>query len=758
MREGQEELGRRQVSEAHVAFAHNTYLHTPDLLSAADLKLLHEAGLIEKPPTFFEQEVKVDAPVADRYPLSIEEYLKRCEHFDEKWADRDIKVKDWMCEESDKFDPDFVDFISSTHQRFCEMKPYEPFYLYLRQKMRWMDENHRWADFTDVYERETFTRKEYSRIKAHTLYFGDKYCRIKDIDEPRFVATLSHAFQYFLLDQGRSLITGKARQIGDTTGKGIYSLKVCITRRSSSQVFIAHDKESGETILEDKIKFVYGHLEPWLQLPALNDADGAFRITFDQTGQKGVKKTMSSSVGTRTPAVNAINSRSPDIILIDEAGGIPMYDRMVFEGRPALVGMDHKTGRIRMKRQLIAWSTGGLPSGKGVYEREFKGSLTKWREGNHDDFMVPIFLDWTCRPGVTVQNYLNEQSAYAAGNKEGHTHMSLQERMVQFRQHWPSSVDDMFNASKATIIPWGAIIEQEDRINKWQSKGAFAVNGKFVPVYGTEEMPEGSALHRKVIGANWVPSADNDYMSPCTMWQGPDRNWIDRYYQGTDPITLDAGMSCMGSAIYDAEFGTISCIVNHRTDDPNDAFLQTALMGMHYAQKGSLFVPELVERNISKGYQGFKYGPWLDFQKRSLVRAMQLPDHLRGALNGANPIGLMNSGNTKGTIIGLLKDMLEAHRTKIFIRPIIEQLRHFVATPTKGIMGATWATEDKTKYQDDLVDAMAFAYICRLCFSNKMPMKIDDFEAKKKAMQPRRLRRNGAGGVYWDYTPSEKRA
>lgn len=736
---------RRRAKEFDLEFLKHVHATMPSTLDSEDLNLLVEAGYAQPPKDFAAEEAKADMlPELDREVLPVEDYLAKCEAvFAEKWKGRKPMRADWMPVAPDVIDDEFWRFINSTHRRLCDMAPYEPLYLYLKQERAWAKENKRYDRIRDQYERDVFAANERARITANTLYFANKYAKIKEPDEPYYVANLAHSLLFFLFDTERLVYLGKPRQMAFTTTMGICACKELICHQSSTQVIIAHDKESGQTILEDKIKFVYGHLEDWMKLEPLNDPDGAFRLSHDPDASKGTKKAKSSSITSRTPAITAINSRSPKRIWIDEAPFIPIFDKMMREGRTTLYGLDMSVGRMRWKRSLWAGGTGGATDiGKGIFEREFKGLISKWQRKDFSEGIVPIFLDWTARPGITPEFYLSERAAYAAGSKDGQTHMSMQERMIQFRNHFPSSVDDMFNASKATLVPWSTIIGQIDRISRWQAKGTTVQYGRFEPIYGSEPMPKGSEHPQKITGARWVPSSDYDIMAPVIIWQHPDKDWRYRYYQGTDPIQHDAGKSRMASAILDAHHNTISCVVNFRSDDPNDSYLQTALAGMYYADPGDDFCPELVESNLMAGYVSYKTGPWLNGE-RSLIRKMQLPDFLRvrDQSGTVNSIGVDNKAQRKATIIGLLKDFLLDNHRRIMIPDIWEQLRHFVATPTRGIVGTLWGSEDPDKYNDDLIMAMAFAYICRMSMNNLVPIKVD--EAARLANAPRkRLRRH----------------
>lgn len=744
---------KERIHEANIAFLLDTYRLAPNLLDKEELEILRRKKLIDPKPgddeyTSDRRELTGDEKEKDhgldRAPLSIEQYLARIpQSMRDRWKNKEIKSRDWMCDFPDEFDDDFHSWICSTHDRFCDMIPYEKFYLYLEWNLRALEKNDRASDYMDEYAREKFYKVEVARIHKSSMYFADKYGFIKDaaIDsgEWRYKANLAHAFMMFLFDQGRSVWQGKGRQMASTSTMGMCAAKTLVSRPNSHQVFIAHDKESGETILEDKIKYPFGQLEDWLRPKVLNDPDGKFRVTFLPGGEKGVEKTKSSSIGTRTPAIDAINSRSPDVVFVDEAPFIGMFDAMYFEAKPTMRGFDPTTGRQRMKRQLWAWGTGGRTKmGGGVFERELRSLFEKWRKKDFSDGIVPLFLDWTCRPGVTVEDYKKEKHAYESGTLEGHTYLSLTERMIQFRQHWPSSLDDMFTTIKPTVIPWSMIMKGIEKVDRWESKGVRATYGRFDPIYNVNKpMAPGSIEPYEIIGANWIPSADGDITSPALMWQDRDQDYINRYRQGTDPIQHDAGQSRMASSIIDVEKGTISCIINHRSDNPHESYRQVALMGMYYAERAERFCPELIETNFMAGYRAYKCGPWLNGEK-SFVRRYQLPIGLRGNQDGSNTIGVDTKSNRKPLIVGHLKDFLLDFRRALMLKPVWTQLKHFVAQPTKSDAGAKWGSEDPTQHQDDLVISTALAYICSLCFSNKPPMRIADY---KKLVEARKTKR-----------------
>lgn len=710
----------------------------PEVLNREELELLHSRGKLDKlPDDILEEAAEEIIGALDRYPLSIDEYLARCP---KEWHEEALReppmVKHWKPDDPSEFTPEFVLFIMSIRRRFCDLLPYKPFFNYIIQARNWVREN-QWPDqyATDL-EREHFYDLDFARRYNNTMYFADKYAKVKDgvlEGDNQFVTTLAHAHMFFIADCGYSTFEGKGRQIAASSANGVWVAAKLSTHKDILIVFIAHDKDSAITLIEDKVKYVISNLPDWAATEAINDKDGSMRVTFSIGGSKGQKKAMSSTVEPRTPTATAVNSRSPYAVLVDEAPFIDVFYDMMREARPAMYRFDPVTKTQKLKRQIKAYGTGGrTKQGKGIYERELRSVFAKWEAGNFSDAIVPIFYDWTCRPGINVEFYLSEQKAYASGTREGHTQYSLEERMVQFRQHYPCSVDDMFTEVVATLIPLSMLNKHLDRIGLYESRGVMCHVGRLDPVYGTVAMPPGSKHPFNITDVKWIPSHGDDLTAPVTIWQHPARGWRYRYYQGTDCIQHDAGQSKQASIVYDAHFGTLSAMVNFRSDNPDDVYEQTALLGMYYASKDERFIPELVENNYSAGYVAYKTGPWLDGD-RSLVRKFELPDTLGGATSGReqnyiNSIGWQTNASTKSRLIGVVKDMFNDHGSKFFIREVFTQLKHFVGRPTKGVQGTIWESEDSTRHQTDTIIASGLSYICRLSYSNRAPIEQQRFE------------------------------
>lgn len=713
----------------HVAFLQQMRDMGADL-PVEDLVLLRDEGVVAADLLNAEIEKaksaeKLGAAEAlDRYVLTKEEYYSRCRAFDAKWQGREIHREDWKCEWPAEFEPLFVRFINSHFRKFCNLEAYEPFYLYMKQRDQWMAEPLPDMSKLDRYERKAIRRREFMRCRANTLYALDRYVWVKESAMPegemKYQANMAHAFILYLFDDGRSVFAGKGRQMAFTTTLAAAAVVRMNFFENTHVKLIACDLDTTEEIFEDKIKYAFERLERWQKTKVKNKSGKLFRVAFEANATKTEDEGRSSKVNIVAPKANAINGGAPNVVLIDEAAFLDIFEDMVFEARPTIwVSVN---GRLTQKRQVWAWSTGGRSkSGNGSYEREHRDLFHKWTEGKMNMGVIPVFLDWTCRVGASAEWYLKEREAYAAGSGEGHSDQSIEDRMITFRQHNPSSVDDMYTVGRGTLMSQLFIIKNQDRINAMKHE-IRAKPGRFEPVFNMSvKNPADSFLAHPVVSTTWIPFGDYDVNPPVWKFLDPRPGWMYRMYQGTDPIVHDEGLSKQASVAYDALYGAPLCEVNMRTNDPFDSYLQTILMGMHYANHGERFCPELVESNIGKLYIKWKSGPeWNG--ARSLVRQERLPDFLR-TQSGGDEVGIDTKGERKSRMVALLKDYCDSLGHNNVFPDFFRQLQFFIATT--GKTGKTsYSVDDRKKRQDDVLDATTLAYICRMCFQHRMPIQV----------------------------------
>lgn len=631
---------------------------------------------------------------------------------------KSITKADWVPKSLLYHEDDFIAWIDSINSGFHKMIRYKKFELYVQQAKEWYAENDSMANYGSREEKINYAYSEFDRIRENGLYFLNKYLKIKEADMVSGIMTYDakpvHEVIAYLFDCGYNTEVGKPRQIAATTTYGGLALCKIIASRNFFIKFIAQSDDKVQEIFDDKVKYPFSELPDWMKPSVANDRDNILRFAVKK--DKGSKKGLNSKIVVVPPSVAAINGGAPNLVMIDEAGYIGMLGKMIREARPTLFREDPQTKKLKMIRQIIIWGTGGeMDKGGKAYETEYFNTWDKWNKREFSYGIIPIFFDWTTRPAVTKEHYENEKKNYTSEGPD------KEEKMVQFRQAYPSNVHDMFLTSHKTLVSIDYIQKSLERIQDLPQKHK-AIYGYFEPVFDTTKpSSENDDVPYKIIDVLFIPLEEGDSKASTIMFMEPKRNWVNRYCSGTDPIATDNGFSKMAKTIWDRHFKTISCAVLYRDSNHKSTFLQCMLAGMYYKCKydNEVAPPEVVEANI-----GTAYVDYLDAKGlyNTLVYRTQLPDYLRG---GQHLIGIDNKGNRTKMIINKLYEMILSYGDNIWIEELFRQLRTFICTVNdKGF--ETWGTQDRRKWFDDLLFSSVFAYICDLVLESegKTPKEI----------------------------------
>ena len=657
---------------------------------------------------------------------------------------KEISIDDWMPTDRINHKKEFVAWIDSLLDGFQTMITYKPFQMYCQQSEDWLSENGSETDYTELHEKKDYCFEELRRCKENTLYFMDKYLYLKEGDmksgNMKYLSKPVHKVICFMADCGYSVMVGKGRQIAATSTYGGIALKKIVFTKNFFLKFVTLDKEKGIEIFDDKIKYPLAQLPNWMRPQVLNDRDNFLRLG-KKNAKKGESKGINSKLSVVAPTKSAINGGSPQLSMIDEAGYIGILGAMMKEARPTFFWQNPQTLRMEHKRQIIIWGTGGeMDKGGRAYEEEFNTCLDKWRKRDFTNGIIPMFFDWTCRPGITQEFYDNEFKAYSVEGPE------REAKMVQFRQHYPSVLEDMFLTSNKTLVGIDWINKNLEKIRKLSAK-AKPIVGYFEPIFDeSQPADENSDVPFKITGANFIPTNDGDPRASTTMFLPPKRNWINRYYAGTDPIMSDNGYSNMSTAIFDNHYKTISAVVNYRDSNHKYTFLQCMLLKLYYdinrTGPKKVGVKELIESNVGTAY--------VDYQEmkgmfNSLVYKTELPHMISG---GGHEIGIDNKGNRNKFIINKLFELLISYGDNFYLPVIFEQLRTFTCTITTA-GNETWGVDDKRKHHDDVLFAIVFAYICSLCYEHFEPTELTSEAQKYK--QQYKLTRDANGNLTRKY-------
>lgn len=649
-------------------------------------------------------------------------------------TDREISTSEWMPKHKPmEYPKAFVKWIDSMNKGWRNMVKYEPFDLYVRQSKVWLEEGDEITNYKDRDEQEDYIVQEYKRCHDNTLYFANKYGFLKEGDvaggEMAYKAWKAQQILLFLLDSGYNCMIGKARQIGFTTTMGLAAMKRINFNKSYFVKFITHTKDKGEEIFRDKIQWGFGKIPVWLSQPIYNYSATTLSLEQRGTGKsKGRTKGAQSRIEVSTPAADAINGGSPNLVLIDEIGLFELFGKMMREGRPTLFFFNPETEGMEMRRQIMCWGTGGeMDKGGAVFESEFKAALEAWRTRNFNYGIIPLFFDAWAREGMSEKIYNSEKKFYYSK-----TGIEAAIAKVQFHQHYPISLDDMFLRTAKTIIP---ISECNNYLNKIYNLDPDdqPQYGYFEPVYDANSPTPDGVLPYKLKDARFIPTEGvEDERTTCCVWKHPPKGqiWEYRWYEGTDPINSETGHSKMSSSIWDAYTNSPAAVVFWRVRDFKQCYLQCVLLGLYYDQEKRLGAKELVESNIGDMYVDFQ--EQIGYGRRIQPNSI-LPPFLQGA--SGKWWGISNKTNTAGHIANKIIEMVDAYADNIFIPWFWTQLKTFVEKDLRS-----GNTQRQTRYQasdlkydfDDVIFSMVLSYINAQSHSKYEPRQIDAAEQKTK--------------------------
>lgn len=642
-----------------------------------------------------------------------------------------ITQKDWRPESVTEHTKEFIEWINSINNLGLHNKTqYEKFVLYCQQAYTWLQEKSSVTDFYDQDDKEEYMMQELDRCAENSLYFLNKYVYYKEGDDEggktKYIARPAHEILSYLNDCGYSIGLVKGRQMAATTTLMALDVKDVIFKKNYFMKFITEDKEKAEEIFEDKLKFAFSELPWWMKPNVLNERDNLFKL--GSKPEKGTKEGVGSKIAVVAPKRTAIAGGAPQKVKIDEAGNIGLLGKMIDNARPTMLKSNPVTKKIEIKRQLIFWGTGGeLEKGGKAFETEFMSLMKQWNEADYSSCIIPIFFNWQARPFATKEDYENEKRvAYSKVVSE-----QEKDAVIEFHQSWPETLADVFRTNAKTLVPEDFIKQNIDRIREDAKKAGVTISkkGYFEPIYDTNQPEkEGSDVPYRIIGAEFIPTEDFDPRASVEIFMEPKKGWINRYFQGTDPIDTDTGLSNMASAIWDKYFKTIAAVLDWRTRDPKEVFLQTMLLGLYYdtsdKKEGVL---ELVESNRGTSYTQYKEAKGFG---NKMVLNYQLPPYFQNNTTINEGVGIDNKGVRNTMIINRIHELTTAYGDRIYVLKYWDQLSSFTCSISdRG--KEMWGPMNKKYFKDDVLFGAVFSYICaELTFTELNPSDMNN-ESKK---------------------------
>jgi hypothetical protein len=640
-----------------------------------------------------------------------------------------IKKEDWYPQhEPMDFPPEFFDWIDSILVSWKNRKSYRPFELYKNQAYDWLSDKATYESFKTKEERVEYLIQERERCITNSVYKCIKYGKVYEFDHEteRYMEFMPWPVQEFILfleDCGYSYLGLKGRQIGFTTVQGI-NMALDINFKNSLFIkFIACDESKTKEIFEYKIKWPFTQIDK--KVKASIGYFSKLGISLFSKKSKGEIGGRNSSIIVDNPKIDAINGGSPSKVKIDEVGLIDkIFGDIMREGRPTLFYPDKKTGKLKMKRQVCAWGTGGdMDKGGSVLEEEFMALLNEWKSRKIVSGIIPLFFDFWAREGMTQELYDSEKKkAYSTQGTQ------RAKAIATFHQHYPTCIEDVFIRNEKTLMSHDFINTMMTKILRMPSSVA-PEYGRFNPIYDKNQPTGNDKIPYKIIGAEWEKARDaGDPRTTACMWMHPVYGWIDRYFQGVDPINSETGHSYFSASIWDKLCKTVSCCIFYREPDYEMCYLQGILMGMYYDTTKNVGVPDLVENNIGDQYIKMRESLKLD---SVIVATAQLDPALQGG--SAKWWGISKKSNTAGGIVFQLQALLDKYAKNILMLRFWVGLKKFVEKDMTRSNMATrdtrWGPANKKVDRDDDIDSITYAWICSSSFDHLTPKNINIQEA-----------------------------
>lgn len=721
------------LDEMAIQYIRNSEFYSEDMLDDKD----NRRNSVDRYRTFKEVNVSplseyFEDDITEEQVLELEEQLRysvKNHRFDSSLI---IKKDDWT-PDGLKFDyePEFFGWINKINEgwQYTNNNFYRRFDLYKKQAYNWIAEELVWQQDASDEAKLDFLKIERKRMLTNSLYALNKYGYIRNVLIPKYEAWEAQEVMLYLFDLGLSYILGKARQIGATTTIGAATALKTGLKTDFQTKMVAEKGDKSEELFRDKVKYVIDKFPDYLT-PSISNDTGSF-IRFLKKLGKGKTSGSNSVFEVEPPTVTCINGGSPQIVLLDEIGEYDIFGDIMSQARPALFGLNPKTGRQEMVRQVIAWGTGGnMDKGGGAMEQEYRSYKEAWLDRDYTAGIIPLFLNVFARKGITKDIYEAEKKlAYSKEVKAGE-----RDSRIVFHQSMPVTEDDMFLISSETIIPVAVIDKKlrDIRVLKERKKKLY-IKGHFEPLFDTSvKMHEDSDVPYKIIGAKFIPASSDDVIqgSPnacVTIINKPNFDWINRYYKGLDPIFTATGHSNLGSSVWDDVSKDFAAYIDFKSEDYRYCYLQSLLLNLYYSpfENGSCNgIPELVESNVGGEYISYLKDKGF---RRILVKKDRLPAVLKV---GGDEYGIKKMSNAP-FIINQLEQLLVLHIDTISSDRFFEQLKTYVRKVTKSNKNFTYEPSNTKYHRDDLLDSSIYAWICKQCFPNIVPIEKSSTSSKK---------------------------
>ena len=388
-----------------------------------------------------------------------------------------VTKKDWDFENGEKlnYPIEFWNWINSINTGWQNKIYYRKFDLYQQQAAQWLAEKKEYSPNDSLDTQLEYLKLERQRCLENSLYGLNKFLYLKEGEmgdgRRKYIAWECQAVVLYIRDLGLSAMIGKLRQVGFSTTIGGASILKTSLSKSYFSKFVTEKGDKGYEIFEDKVKFGLDNFPDYM-VPTVSHDTMSGTLRFSVKKGKGNTGGANSKYIVEPPYATVINGGSPNEVLIDEAGNIPIIGNMIDQGRPTMFWVNPATGLVEMKRRLYVWGTGGnMKKGGHAFQSVFLQAMLAWEQKNFDFGIVPLFFNAFAKPGITKE--FLEKERKLAYSKTG---PDAEESRTIYHQTYPITLDDMFIVGANTLLDLGTINNHILRINSKKEKG---VHGYF---------------------------------------------------------------------------------------------------------------------------------------------------------------------------------------------------------------------------------------------------------------------------------------
>lgn len=637
-------------------------------------------------------------------------------------------------------DDEFWAWINSINRGFQHTEPYVKFDSYVEQASSWLSDHRSIMDCTTDSQRDNFVMRELERFDCNKLYFLNKYWRYQDASSRTgfsiFKAGKAQAILAYLYDCRWDIDLAKARQAFLTTM--FYGISVAETLIHPSffiKIITADLIKAEETFLQ-KLRLPFADLPPYMRPSITDNAHGVYQSKrqFELRERGG---SLSSLISIVPPSIDAVNSGSPDLRIIDEQGLISIIKEIRNEMKSSALKEDKKTGTLVRKGQTLSFGSSDaiqFPQ----FETIHRSAKDAWEKKNISMFdAIPLYLNVWARPAMTQKIY---DAFYLQAYSD--TSTKRQHTITQFHQSFPIDYDDMFISNPLTLIDMNAIQTALKRIDNAPAEKRCEF-GFFTPIFDQSNQAVKSAdqpFH--IVGAEFVKCKDvSDPRVTWCIFEHPDRHakWVDRYFAGTDPIMGAEGHSRFGKTILDGLDSLPKALMASRSRSPDYEYLQSLLGSLYYGDA----VDELIEENLGAPYIKWLTDNGYDYL---IIPRQSLP--LIYQSGGLGVYGISKkAGGTARHILNSGWQYLDRFHDQIWIKQYFTELKTYVNIPTTQSSKQgdhitaqfRYQPKDRDVYFDDALDSLFYATIALEAYGFKKPHNLSENTGEKKKVW-RRMR------------------